>query len=84
MIRHSHEVSEFWKTLPWKKFRRNLFCLQRRVFKAVQVGDYRKAKSLQKLVLKSTEREVIGYPSSIAAKCWKEDSRNRWQSLTLI
>jgi len=59
MIRHSHEVSEFWKTLPWKKFRRNLFRLQRRVFKAVQVGDYRKAKSLQKLVLKSTSARLL-------------------------
>jgi RNA-directed DNA polymerase len=53
MIRHSVKTSESWKSLPWKKFRANLFRLQRRVFKAVQVGDRRKAKSLQKLILKS-------------------------------
>ncbi|MDD1444364.1 reverse transcriptase N-terminal domain-containing protein, partial [Dolichospermum sp. ST_sed3] len=29
---------ESWKTLPWKKFRRSLFRLQKRVYKAVQVG----------------------------------------------
>ncbi|WP_445245248.1 reverse transcriptase N-terminal domain-containing protein [Microcoleus sp. OTE_8_concoct_300] len=39
MIRHNSNVSESWKTLPWKKFRRNLFRLQKRVYKAIQVGD---------------------------------------------
>jgi RNA-directed DNA polymerase len=53
MIRHSYKTSESWKTLPWKKFRRNLFRLQRRVFKAIRAGDKRKALSLQKLILKS-------------------------------
>jgi RNA-directed DNA polymerase len=53
MIRHSRNASESWKSLPWKKFRANLFRLQRRVFKAVRVGDMRKAKSIQKLILKS-------------------------------
>lgn len=53
MVRHSNNASELWKNLPWKKFRRDLFRLQRRVFKAVSVGDKRKAKYLQKLILKS-------------------------------
>jgi RNA-directed DNA polymerase len=53
MIRHSVTTSESWKSLPWKKFRRDLFRLQKRVYKAVQVGDKRKARSLQKLILKS-------------------------------
>ena len=69
MIRHVDNHSESWKTLPWKQFRRNLFRLQRRVFKAIQVGDKRKAKSLQKLILKvdciwfkspTRERSVCG------------------------
>ncbi|NET55289.1 MAG: RNA-dependent DNA polymerase [Symploca sp. SIO2E6] len=59
MIRHSNNASESWKNLPWKKFRRNLFRLQRRVFKAVQVGDKHKAKSLQKLILKSTAARLL-------------------------
>jgi RNA-directed DNA polymerase len=53
MIRHSKTASESWKSLPWKKFRANLFRLQTRVFKAVRVGDKRKARQLQKLILKS-------------------------------
>lgn len=53
MIRHSHEASESWKNLNWKKFRRDLFRLQCRVFKAIREGNKRKALSLQKLILKS-------------------------------
>jgi len=53
MVRHGDNASELWKKLPWKKFRRDLFRLQKRVFKAVSVGDKRKAKYLQKLILKS-------------------------------
>ncbi len=45
--------SESWKRLPWKKFRKNLFRLQKRVWKAVRAGDRRKARSLQKLILRS-------------------------------
>ncbi len=54
MIRHIEKLnSESWMNLPWKQFRRSLFRLQRRVYKAVRAGDKRKAKSLQKLILKS-------------------------------
>ncbi|PHJ57259.1 DNA polymerase [Nostoc linckia z18] len=59
MIRHSRHTSESWKALPWKKFRRNLFRLQKRVYKAVQVGDKRKARLLQKLILKSTSARFL-------------------------
>jgi RNA-directed DNA polymerase len=53
MIRHSSNTSESWKKLAWKKFQKDLFRLQKRVFKAVQAGNKRKAWSLQKLILKS-------------------------------
>ncbi|WP_375495872.1 group II intron reverse transcriptase/maturase [uncultured Nostoc sp.] len=59
MIRHSYKTSESWRALPWKKFRRNLFRLQKRVYKAVQVGDKRKARLLQKLILKSTSARFL-------------------------
>ncbi|MEH2261677.1 group II intron reverse transcriptase/maturase [Nostoc sp.] len=59
MIRHSYKTSESWKALPWKKFRRNLFRLQKRVSKAVLVGDKRKARFLQKLILKSTSARFL-------------------------
>jgi len=58
-LHHSNNVSESWKTLPWKKFRRNLFRLQKRGYKAIQVGDKPKAKSLQKLILKSTAARML-------------------------
>lgn len=59
MVRHSLSASELWQRLPWKKFRRILFRLQRRVFKAVRAGDRRKARSLQKLILKSTSARFM-------------------------
>ncbi len=59
MIRHSGNTSESWKNLPWKQFRRNLFRLQKRIYKAMRVGDKRKAKSLMKLVLKSTAARLL-------------------------
>ena len=45
--------SESWKNLPWKKFRKDLFRLQKRVYKAVRAGEMKKARSLQKLILRS-------------------------------
>jgi RNA-directed DNA polymerase len=62
MIRHIElpkPNSESWRKLPWKKFRRNLFRLQKRVFKAVRAGDMRKARSLQKLILKSKAARLL-------------------------
>ena len=60
MIRHGRQLtSESWKNLPWKKFRRNLFRLQKRIFKAVREGDLVRAKSLQKLVMKSTSAKLL-------------------------
>jgi len=59
MVRHSIIASELWKKLPWKKFRVNLFRLQKRVYKAVSVGDKRKARSIQKLILKSQAARLL-------------------------
>ena len=59
MIRHSDNASESWKNLPWKKFQKDLFRLQKRVYKAIQVGDKQKATSLQRLILKSTAARAM-------------------------
>ena len=59
MIRHSENTSESWKNLNWKKFRKDLFRLQCRVFKAIRAGDKRKALSLQKLILKSSSARFL-------------------------
>jgi RNA-directed DNA polymerase len=46
-------TSESWNTLNWKKFQKTVFRLQKRIYKAVRVGDTQKARSLQKLLLRS-------------------------------
>lgn len=53
MIGHIDNYRESWKSLAWKQFRKNLFRLQCRLWKAVRAGDTRKARNLQKLILKS-------------------------------
>ena len=53
------KYSELWKEQNWKKLRQNLFRLQRRVFKAVSAGDLKKARSLQKLILKSRSAQLL-------------------------
>ena len=59
MIRHSDNASESWKNIPWKQCQKILFRLQKRVYKAIQVGDTRKATSLQKLILKSIAARAL-------------------------
>lgn len=59
MIGHGVKTSESWSKLPWKQFRRNLFRLQVRLFKAVKAGDTRKARGLQKLILKSKAARLL-------------------------
>jgi RNA-directed DNA polymerase len=59
MIGRSVMASELWKSFKWKKFQKTLFRLQRRVYKAVSVGDKRKARSLQKLILKSQSARLL-------------------------
>ncbi|HAA27035.1 MAG TPA: group II intron reverse transcriptase/maturase [Cyanobacteria bacterium UBA8553] len=42
-----------WKDMPWKKFHRHVYRLQKRVFKASQRGDVGTMRRLQKLLMKS-------------------------------
>lgn len=42
-----------WKRLPWKKFQRNLYRLQQRIFRNSQQGNHRRVKRLQRFLLKS-------------------------------
>jgi group II intron reverse transcriptase/maturase len=53
------EYSELWKSIPWKKLRKNLFRLQKRLFKAIRAGDKRQARNLQKLILKSKAARLL-------------------------
>ncbi|NEO82502.1 MAG: RNA-dependent DNA polymerase [Moorea sp. SIO4G3] len=58
MVRHS-KASELWKGQRWKELRRNLFRLQKRVYKAMRAGDYRKVRSLQRLIMKSRSAQLL-------------------------
>lgn len=54
MIGHIEQFnSESWINLPWKQFLKDLFRLQKRTYKAIREGDTAKARSLQKLILRS-------------------------------
>ena len=54
MIGHINKFnSESWQNLPWKQFRKDLFRLQKRTYKAVRESDTAKAQSLQKLIMRS-------------------------------
>ncbi|NEO64742.1 MAG: RNA-dependent DNA polymerase, partial [Moorea sp. SIO4G2] len=60
MGRHiSNRYSDLWKSERWKQHEKNLFRLQRRVYKAVRVGDLKKARSLQKLIMKSRSAQLL-------------------------
>ncbi len=48
-----------WKRLPWKKFQKNLFRLQKRIYKAQKAGNYKLVRMLQKLVLKSSSAKLL-------------------------
>lgn len=56
---NKNSYREFWKSLPWRKLRRNLFRLQCRLFKAVREGDRLRVKRLQKLILKSRSARLL-------------------------
>ena len=51
--------SQSWRALPWGKFQRHLFGLQKRVFKATRIGDIKKVRSLQKLILRSEAAKFL-------------------------
>lgn len=61
MVRHiiPKADSESWVLVPWKKYRKILFRLQKRVWKAVRANDWRRARKLQKLILKSRSAQFL-------------------------
>ena len=48
-----------WKALPWKKFQKNLFRLQHRIFKAAKKNDIQTVKRLQSLLLGSKSSKYL-------------------------
>lgn len=51
--------SELWKSLQWRKLRKNIFRLQVRLFKAVRAGDTKRVRNLQRLILKSQSARLL-------------------------
>jgi len=45
--------TEDWKTLPWKQYQRNVFRLQKRIYRAALRGDQKQVHNLQRLLLRS-------------------------------
>ena len=56
---HNASYSDDWEFADWKKFQKVLFRLQKRIFKAVRIGDMAKARKLQKLVLSSYAARML-------------------------
>lgn len=56
---HNTCYSDDWKFINWGKLQKNLFRLQRRIFKAIREEDTAKAKRLQKLLLSSYAARML-------------------------
>jgi len=48
-----------WQSVNWRDARRRVEQLRKRIFRAVQQGDFRKARNLQKLMLRSHSNTLI-------------------------
>jgi len=42
-------LTEDWATLPWEQFERNVYRLQRRIYRAARCGDRKRVHDLQQL-----------------------------------
>ena len=48
-----------WKSIPWDKIQRNVFKLQKRIYRAEMQGDSKKVRKLQKLLTKSWSARML-------------------------
>ena len=48
-----------WKSIPWRKLRKIVFCLQVRIFKAQKNGNTHLVRKLQKLLLSSKAAKLL-------------------------
>jgi RNA-directed DNA polymerase len=48
-----------WDDINWRKLRRNVFKLQKRIYQASKSGDWKRVKRLQKLLLKSKSAKLL-------------------------
>ena len=48
-----------WKDIPWRKLERNVYKLQKRIFKASRRGDVKLVRRLQKMMAKSWYAKLL-------------------------
>ena len=53
------KLSDRWRALPWRKLRRDVFRLQRRIYEAIRANDTVKAKRLQRLLMSSYSARML-------------------------
>ncbi|NEP11587.1 MAG: hypothetical protein F6K14_15520 [Symploca sp. SIO2C1] len=59
MPKASLKTTTEWKQINWTKVQRKVFKLQKRIYKAVEIGDRAKAHKLQKLLVKSYYAKLL-------------------------
>jgi len=59
VLKTKKRADDVWKELPWKKFQRQVFRLQRAIFKAQKNGNKTKVKRLQRLLLQSRAAQAL-------------------------
>ena len=59
MPKASLKTTTEWKQINWAKVQRKVFKLQKRIYKAVEIGDTEKAHNLQKLLVKSYYAKLL-------------------------
>ena len=59
MLKASLKTTTEWKTINWVKVQRKVFKLQKRIYRAVEIGDRAKARNLQKLLVKSYYAKLL-------------------------
>ncbi len=53
------KLSDRWRAIPWRKLRRDVFRLQRRIYEAIRANDSVKAKRLQRLLMSSYSARML-------------------------
>ncbi len=56
---HNNSYSDDWEQINWGTLQKTMFRLQRRIFKAVRVGDKAKARRLQRLLISSYAARML-------------------------
>ena len=73
MIESSEYASVIWKNLPWKKFQKKLFRLQRFVYKAIQAGDTSVSNVPSKVDSQVNRSKSDGSTSGNTTERWQKD-----------